>query len=256
MAYGKIKADAIIWDNSGSDVEESMSNMAGKLNASGGAMTGNLTLNAQNELRRADSDSSNYCAIKAPATVGTNRTWTLPSAAPAANQTLSFATDGTISYVDPGSGYYEATAFYSDRHAMNASSLAISANTWTRTPIDQEEWDPSSLASVSSNIVTIAQAGTYEIEFGTNATYVSGFIGRLVSSGGTVYSYTQTCYSTQYQTHQIHVDGYWRGTVSAGDTFCVDLIVQSAYTSGLRYSHWANQGDGFDHYIFLKKLSS
>ena len=39
MAYGKIKADAVIWDNSGTDVEESMSNIAGKLNAAGGAMT-------------------------------------------------------------------------------------------------------------------------------------------------------------------------------------------------------------------------
>lgn len=79
MAYGKIKADAVIWDNSGSDVEESMSNIAGKLNAAGGAMTGNLTLNAQNELRLADSDSSNYIALKSPATVASNVSLTLPA---------------------------------------------------------------------------------------------------------------------------------------------------------------------------------
>jgi hypothetical protein len=35
-----------------------------KLNTSGGTITGNLTLNAQNELRLADSDSSNYIALK------------------------------------------------------------------------------------------------------------------------------------------------------------------------------------------------
>ena len=88
MAYGKIKADAVIWDNSGSDVEESMSNIAGKLNAAGGAMTGNLTLNAQNELRLADSDSSNYIALASAATVGTNSTWTLPADAPVAGDAL------------------------------------------------------------------------------------------------------------------------------------------------------------------------
>lgn len=89
MAYGKIKADAVIWDNSGSDVEESMSTIAGKLNASGGAMTGNLTLNAQNELRLADSDSSNYIAFASPATVGTNSTWSMPSDAPVAGDVLT-----------------------------------------------------------------------------------------------------------------------------------------------------------------------
>ena len=88
MAYGKIKADAVIWDNSGTDVEESMSNIAGKLNAAGGAMTGNLTLNAQNELRLADSDSSNYIALESPATVGTNSTWILLGDAPAAGEVL------------------------------------------------------------------------------------------------------------------------------------------------------------------------
>jgi len=40
MAYGKIKADAIIWDNSGSDVEESMSSMATKAGTASPTFTG------------------------------------------------------------------------------------------------------------------------------------------------------------------------------------------------------------------------
>ena len=40
-----------------------------------------LTLQAQSDLRFADSDSSHYVGFQAPATVGTSLTWTLPSAA-------------------------------------------------------------------------------------------------------------------------------------------------------------------------------
>ena len=49
----------------------------------------NITLNAQKEVRWADSDSSNYIAFASPATVSTNSTWTLPSDAPTAGDVLS-----------------------------------------------------------------------------------------------------------------------------------------------------------------------
>ena len=39
-----------------------------------------LTLQAQNDLRFADSDSSHYVGFKAPATVSSSLTWTLPAA--------------------------------------------------------------------------------------------------------------------------------------------------------------------------------
>ena len=39
-----------------------------------------LTLQAQNDLRFADADSSHYVGLKAPATVSSSLTWTLPSA--------------------------------------------------------------------------------------------------------------------------------------------------------------------------------
>ena len=42
-----------------------------------------LTLQAQTDLRFADSDSSHYVAFQAPATVGTSLTWTLPATAAA-----------------------------------------------------------------------------------------------------------------------------------------------------------------------------
>ncbi len=46
----------------------------------GATFGSDVTLNTQSDLRLADSDSSNWVAFQAPATVGSNITWTLPSA--------------------------------------------------------------------------------------------------------------------------------------------------------------------------------
>lgn len=77
---------------------------------------GDLTINAQGDLRLADSDSSNYVAIQAPATVGTNYTITLPSAVAGANgYALKSTTGGVTSWgpADPFAGTYstESTSF-------------------------------------------------------------------------------------------------------------------------------------------------
>lgn len=55
-----------------------------------------VTLNAQAELRLADSDSSNYVGFKSPATVSANKVWTLPSADGSGNQALSTDGSGTL----------------------------------------------------------------------------------------------------------------------------------------------------------------
>jgi hypothetical protein len=65
---------------------------------SGGVMTGDITLNAQSDLRWADSDSSNWVAFQAPATVSTNVTWTLPAADGTNGQVLTTNGTGTLSW--------------------------------------------------------------------------------------------------------------------------------------------------------------
>jgi hypothetical protein len=62
---------------------------------------GNITLNAQGDLRFADSDSSNWLAFQAPATVASNVTWTLPNADGSSNQTLVTNGSGTLSWASP-----------------------------------------------------------------------------------------------------------------------------------------------------------
>jgi len=67
-------------------------------------MTGDLTLNAQSDVRWADSDSSNWVAFQGPATVATNVTWTLPNADGTSNQVLTTNGSGALSWTTPSSG--------------------------------------------------------------------------------------------------------------------------------------------------------
>jgi hypothetical protein len=61
-------------------------------------VAGDTTLNAQGDLRFADSDSSNWVAFQAPATITSNVTWTLPAADGSANQLLTTNGSGTLSW--------------------------------------------------------------------------------------------------------------------------------------------------------------
>ena len=89
----------------------------GSTTASTGTFT-TLTVNASNDLRLADSDSSNYVGFKAPTTVSANKIWTLPSADGTNGQVLTTNGTGTLSWStsgggitldttnDPGNSYY------------------------------------------------------------------------------------------------------------------------------------------------------
>jgi hypothetical protein len=77
---------------------------AAALPKAGGTLTGDVTLNAQSDLRFADADSSNWVAFQAPATVASNVTWTLPAADGTANQVLSTNGSGTLSWATSGGG--------------------------------------------------------------------------------------------------------------------------------------------------------
>jgi len=61
-------------------------------------VTNNMQLNAQNDLRFADADSSNWVAFQAPATVSSNVTWTLPSTDGTNQQILTTNGTGTLSF--------------------------------------------------------------------------------------------------------------------------------------------------------------
>ena len=63
-----------------------------------------LELAAQRELRFEDADSSNYVGFKSPATVTTNRVWTLPAADGTNGQVLSTNGTGTLTFATATGG--------------------------------------------------------------------------------------------------------------------------------------------------------
>jgi hypothetical protein len=64
-------------------------------------ITANAQLQAQSDLRFADSDSSNWVAFQAPSTVSSNVTWTLPAADGSSGQALTTNSSGTLSWATP-----------------------------------------------------------------------------------------------------------------------------------------------------------
>jgi hypothetical protein len=82
------------------DVSETLANKT----LSSAVATTALTLNATAELRLADTDSTHYVGFKSPATVTTNRIWTLPSTDGTAGQALSTDGSGNLSWATSGGG--------------------------------------------------------------------------------------------------------------------------------------------------------
>ena len=64
----------------------------------------NVQIGATGALRFADTDSSNYVAFKAPGTVASNITWTLPNTDGSSGQFLSTNGSGTLSWATASGG--------------------------------------------------------------------------------------------------------------------------------------------------------
>ena len=66
----------------------------------------NVQIDAQKALRFADSDSSHYVAFRAPGTVSSSVTWTLPAADGSANYVLATDGSGTLSWIADPAGQW------------------------------------------------------------------------------------------------------------------------------------------------------
>lgn len=107
-----------------------------KLAKAGGALTGDLTLNAQSDLRFADTDSSNWVAFQAPGTVASNVTWTLPATdATVSGHALKSNAAGTLSWGTAGGAtgggtddvFYENSQTVTTNYTLTTSKNAMSA---------------------------------------------------------------------------------------------------------------------------------
>lgn len=109
----------------------------------------NLTLNGQSDLRFADSDSSNWVAFQAPATVASNVTWTLPAADGTANQVLKTDGAGLLGWVSASSGDVTTTG--------------------TQTLTNKTLTDPAIIGTVLEDVYTITDGAAFEIDPGNGS---------------------------------------------------------------------------------------
>jgi len=137
---------------------------SGELTAYGG----NVTLNAQGDLRFADSDSSNWVAFQAPATVASNVTWTLPSADGTSGQALSTNASGTLSWASFAALATAQSFTAAQRGAISALTdgttitpdFALANNFSVTLGGNRTLANPSNLTAGQSGAIFITQDGT------------------------------------------------------------------------------------------------
>ena len=100
----------------------------------GGTVTGNITLNAQSDIRFADADSSNYVALQAPSTVASNLTLTLPATDGSSGQALTTNGSGALAFATIGGVPTGAVFYFAANTAptgfLKADGTAVSRTTY------------------------------------------------------------------------------------------------------------------------------
>jgi hypothetical protein len=113
-----------------------------------------VQIQAAGELRLADNDSSHYVGFKSPATVSTNRVWTLPAADGTDGQVLSTNGSGALSWATAGGGGTPYIVF------RVTSDLFVSSGLYRG--VLQEVVDTGSITTLtSSNARFTLPAGSY-----------------------------------------------------------------------------------------------
>ena len=163
---------------------------------SGATFTGNITLNAQSDLRFADSDSSNWVALQAPATVSTNLTWTLPSVDGTASQALSTDGSGTLSWASFAALATAQTFTAQQRGTISALTdgatitpdFALANNFSVTLGGSRTLANPSNLTAGASGCIWITQDGTGSrtLAYGSNWDFTGGTAPTLTTTAAAV----------------------------------------------------------------------
>lgn len=129
-------------------------------------VTNNVQLQAQSDLRFADSDSTHWVAFQAPATVASSVTWTLPAADGTNNQVLTTNASGTLSWTSKDVVIADQTAsastFYIPMTTTTsgvATTLNISTTKLTFQPSTGIMRLPGNTASSSTTTGTLIVTG-------------------------------------------------------------------------------------------------
>lgn len=152
------------------------------------SISGNVQLNGQSDLRFADNNSSNWVAFQAPASVGTNVTWTLPAADGTNGQVLTTDGSGTLSWTSIG-GISGALLQSRNTVAGTTGSLASLASTdLTISPGHKTYALLSIQTSVAARVILYTDTASRTADSGrgegVDPSANSGVIAEVVTTGG------------------------------------------------------------------------
>ena len=245
MAYGKIKADTLVYDNSGSDVEVTLASLVTKAETTGETFTGDITLDNQKELRLSEPDSagSNYVGFEAPDTIASNVIWALPNADGGAGQYLKTDGSGHLSWgtdvstdstklplaggTMTGAITFDASQTFDGVDVSTLPTLAAD-QTWT----GAQRGDLGTLTSSSGGTaVDLSVANNFNLTLGENST--------LAQPSNQVPGQSGSIFITQHTgggfTLGYHADWKWAGgssgqptlSTAAGAVDRIDYIVSA-----------------------------
>jgi hypothetical protein len=185
----------------------------------------NVTLNAQSDLRFADSDSSNWVAFQAPATVASNVTLTLPSSDGTSGQFLQTNGSGVLSFVS-------AAAFDAGTVMLFAQTTAPTG--WTK---DVTNYNNSGLRVVTGTASTggsvdFTTAFASQTPTGSvSITSVTGSAGATTLTTAEIPSHTHTVPHSTVNTDPANV------SISGSDQPATSTKTSNATGGGGSHSH-------------------
>ena len=136
------------------------------------AIVGNATAGSEIRLPEDTDNGSNYVALKAPNTIASNLTLTLPSADGTANQLLKTDGSGNLSFVTPSAGFSGATTT-SSAVDITLTSASTQVQNVTMTAEDKAVIlpDATTLTTKGTPIFVINNSGTNIIYIKNNSGY-------------------------------------------------------------------------------------
>ena len=135
------------------------------------AVIGNATAGSEIRLPEDTDNGSNYVAIKAPDTIASNLTLTLPSADGTSGQVLQTNGSGVLSFSSVGGKFESALLHVRDEKSNQTGGGTFTSGAWQTRTLNTSMTNEISGASLSSNQITLP-SGTYFIHASASVYYV------------------------------------------------------------------------------------
>jgi hypothetical protein len=150
-------------------------------------VAGDAQLQAQGDLRFADSDSSNWVAFQAPATIASNVTWTLPATDGSSGQLFSTNGSGTISWATAGVSIADNTIDAATHFVTLTTATTDGAITGIRRSSTKLTFQPSTGTLTSTAMSTGTFTETSSIVYKENINPIENALEKILQLSGFTY---------------------------------------------------------------------